>query len=155
MALNIARNPAVGVVAVVVIAVVWVWILKPADRAGGEGVYFFDLGSRQLYVGSHTMIPPMAAPSGASGVRARVFACGQCTDENRFIGFLERYTDEAHAALTDGSAPMKPQLIAEGQQVTTEAAETWVVRISPQGEALIQSVQSRCPDPTSLTVCEP
>ncbi len=152
MAKNYAKNPIVGIIAVVAIIVAWVWILKPGASSANGGVYFLDLNTHELYPETKQALSPSPAPSGGQGVRAHVFACGQCTADDRFIAFVERYTDEALAAKKDGSAVMNPQLLIEGQQVSDGQATQWVPRMSPAGEQLMQSATSRCDQPQ---VCLP
>jgi hypothetical protein len=152
MTKNYAKNPIIGVIAVVAIVVTWVVILKPGASSAGGDVYFLDMNTRELYAETKQTLSPSTAPSGAPGVRAHVFACGECTADSRFVAFVERYTDEALAAKKDGSAVMNPQLLTEGQQVSDDKAENWVPRMSPAGQQLMRSATHRCDKPI---VCTP
>ncbi len=74
-------------------------LLRPRPRARVVDVYFYDLGTDQLFAAPATELPPIDAPSGAgNGVRVYVYGCGDCSDANRFIAYLEKYTPHAKAA---------------------------------------------------------
>jgi len=55
-------------------------------------VFYYDLGTGQLFADSPGQVPPIDAPSGPGvGVRAYVFSCNDCSDEQqRFIAWYER-----------------------------------------------------------------
>lgn len=68
-----------------------------------EEVYYYDLGSKELFNVKLPAFPPVEAPSGhkqesgqPGGVRAHLFSCGECNKEEQFIGYLENMTKAAH-----------------------------------------------------------
>src|SRR6185369_10256197 len=65
----------------------------PVAQAASTEVWYFDLGSNQLF--SHMeQVPPIDAPSGPynggkGGVLAAVYSCGDCKDEaKRFVAWM-------------------------------------------------------------------
>jgi hypothetical protein len=55
---------------------------------------YVDLESGQLFTGAPDQAYPVMSPAGtASGVRAFVYTCHDCTDQDCFIGHLERMED--------------------------------------------------------------
>jgi hypothetical protein len=79
-----------------------------ANRPGGapknhrpkpsKMIYFMDLSTNELLPVSADMLPPIAARFGGECVRAFVWSCGDCSEQGRKIGWLEKYTDQAKQA---------------------------------------------------------
>ena len=101
-------------VAVLILALGWI-VQEVRFRWNRSAVipdaWFYDLNTGQLFRAKSNGLPPIAAPSGPlpngehAGVRAKVFACGDCSDpSNRFIGWLEKLTPEVKYAITDEHA---------------------------------------------------
>jgi hypothetical protein len=69
---------------------------SPQPRVSSD-VYYLDLGTGQLFADDAAAIAPIDAPSGTgAGVRAYVFSCNDCSDEQqRFTGWLERHIPSA------------------------------------------------------------
>src|SRR5262245_56366786 len=93
-----------GVVSAVLLCLAGVSVIlffraQRAPVARQQETWFYDLGDGKLYTVSGSPIPPAAAPSkktapdgSPGGVRAHVFACGNCADASaRFVGYLETY----------------------------------------------------------------
>lgn len=120
-------------------------------------VYYYDLGSGELFVDWSNEIPPVKAPSGPDannmpqGVRAYVFSCGDCSDESqRFVGWLETYTPEVKQMLL---TPRKRDSLQEqeyldfiksGHLVRLTDSDAWVPADSEAGFSVTASVEARC-----------
>lgn len=152
-----SNQPIVAVLAVVVIVGSIVWM-----SGGGSGnslpksVYFYDLGSGELFPADRAAQPPIDAPSGAGqGVKAVVYACGECNDAALSVAFLTTYTPEAVAAMkkmataTDGEVDIAlSEAIERGSLVAVPAAEgaevQWVNAMSEAGNAIMGRAGELC-----------
>lgn len=118
-------------------------------------VYYYDLGSKKLFIDKSDKYPPIAAPSGEKGVRAYVFSCGSCADEKqRFIGYLEMYTPKAKERLENPQPPaaqMDPDvpppdfdIYNQGRLVRGMDTEEWVTAESEAGFQIIDKISTKC-----------
>lgn len=148
------KNPVVAVIAVIVLIVAVVIIFRQLGvGAGGIGgpkdAYWYDLDTGKLFP-HKAVTPPVKAPSGGEGVRAYVYACTSCDDKSdRFIGFLERYSDEGKKILEEGptadSGPMYRVEAMEHSEVRREADAEWVSGANmEEAMALRQEHQTKC-----------
>ena len=128
------KNPVVAVIAAIVLIVALIFIFKQMGGGGGVGspqdAYWYDLDTGELF-GHKNVTPPVPAPSGGEGVRAHVYACNDCNDKtDRFISFLERYTEEGKKFLEkEQAAGTNPMFRAEALQyseVRREEDTEWV-----------------------------
>ena len=147
-----SKNPLVGVIAAIVLIVAVIFIFKGLGVGGGglgssKDAYWYDMDTGKLF-GHEAVTPPIEAPSGGEGVRAHVFACNNCDDESdRFIGFLERYTDEGKRILKEEQEkgnPMARALALEGVELRREKDEAWLPSMGEEGRALRQEPQTQC-----------
>ena len=95
------NNPAVTVIAVVVLIVAAVFIVRSftgSDVPQAGNANWYDTGTGKLFGGykmGEAEDPPIKLPSGGEGVMARVFTRGTCENQaDRYIGFLFKYTEE-------------------------------------------------------------
>lgn len=122
-------------------------------------VYYYDLGTGELFLAKSNEIPPIDAPSGPGpnntpqGVRAYVFSCGDCSDKSQqFVGWLEMFTPDAKRALSsppkpDPNNPQGPEyyeLWARGHLVSVPGSGKWVQANSEEGFKVMESIQSKC-----------
>lgn len=148
---SLNQNPGIttGVTAaMIVLALAWIaWSTFGSAWTGVDGP--------RLYYSSDdgkTFVPgPLARRYSATGIIAHVFTCDE--DKSRFVGYLERYTPEAIAAMKDrdrrlakrGGGPEMTTLdpaIAEGRLVKKPGVGAWVNASSPAGAAVMNVV---CP----------
>jgi|GEM_PF-6490838 len=86
----ISSNPAVvAVIAIAITASAIVFVFVRDGRANVRQTWFYDVGSSSLFAYTGAAIPPVTAPSGQAGVRAHVYACGECSESTRRILYLE------------------------------------------------------------------
>lgn len=130
--------------------------------------YFYDLSSNQanpmdrLFLAKATDVPPISAPSGTTmpdgtptGVRANLFACGDCAKGKLFIGYLDLLTKDAKDAQIQAQSasaattptPLDPQLVGRweaGHLIRTVEEDHWVPIKSPQGEEILNALEEHC-----------
>lgn len=155
------QNPAVGItVAVIGLAAATLFTLI----GGGEtievkkAIYFYDLDTKTLYGIATTdhPVPPVVAPSGGEGVRAKVYSCGNCDDESKyFVGLLEKYSDKAKKAIEEKSENAD-DLRSQGLLVSLPDGQKWESANDDEGSKIIVgSRRGKCPDGVKLIKCEP
>lgn len=161
------NNSAIVTIGAVVLLIGALFAIIMQMSGGSSGprvidVYFYDLNKNQLFTAKSDAIPPIDTDSGATpqgapaGVRAYVFACNDCGDENdRFIGWLEMYTPEAKALLTQPAAD-NPEQAAEREMRMYEVWETgqlirgvndtrWVPQNSQEAMTITSQIETKCP----------
>ncbi len=159
------REKLTGPVGYVLVAVMLIAAITIA-MTGGEnsqrrmtvGVWFLDIKTDKLYVVDENTPPPTKAPSGGNdGVKAYVYSCGACDDEaTHFVGYIEKYTDDAIAAINDASLSFEDRDLKRnaGRVVSKREDVQWVQRKSNEGQALITEAMSRCKG-SQIKGCEP
>lgn len=135
---SLQKNPVAALIVVVVLVGIAVLIVMRGNSApsGGNTVYFYDLGSGQLFHAAADAVPPIDSPSGANlGVGAAVFACGDCAAEgDRFIAYLQTLEpSEIEGEMRSLIAP-----VPDGGE------PQWVSSDSRAAGALIQQPAQRC-----------
>jgi hypothetical protein len=152
----VRENQAFGIGIVVVILAVAGWISFGRGRQQKTeviGSWFYNMDTGQ--VEAHVMfdVAPVTLPSGAVGVYARYFSCGECADEqHRFLGFLEKYEQPP----ADPNGPdMTGMPSGPGEQFVAKPDEPtkWYPSTAPQAQQLL-NVRARCPGSTPRR-CEP
>src|ERR1043166_9257105 len=110
--------------------------------------WYYDLNTRRLFSGGLGLLPPIDAPSGPladgrpAGVRAYVFGCKSCRESERFIAYLETYTEQARAqdwSMQQSSPPRPDASFQPGQGILVKRPDdaSWVERNSPEGQQII------------------
>lgn len=96
-------SPVVTAISAVLLVGLFVYVVVEIWRGGGADrqqptpmAYFYDQNTRELFAAPAATAVPAETPSGSfdgepAGVRAHVYACGQCSDEaKRFIAYLSK-----------------------------------------------------------------
>lgn len=175
---------AAGTVVVLAIALgVVFWMNRPP---GLPDYYYYDLQTGDLFsvASAETSARPVeeavSAPSGAEGVRAYVYSCGRCTESERYIGYIEGYSEEARearqqmqgayggveegpAAIEDVPAArrsMRPaqleQMIRQGRLIAkASTSPQWFPAESPQAREIMIAALNPCEDGTPPKQCHP
>lgn len=133
-----------------------------------DRVWFYDLGSEELVVGRAHWIPPVPAPSGAlvdgeqALVRAMLYACGNCEENEPTLIYLEKFTPEAREKLAsvDGDAlklDAADRIAIENGRLIRRPTDTlWVPAASAEGRPILNAHRSRCTLPSQQsTACAP
>lgn len=105
--LNQNQN-AVVVAAAVIIATAVIYIVwsSGSGRSGGFGgseAYYMDVVTRKVFTDVNSRIPPIESPDGNPAVRVKFYTCNgrDCSKSARFIGYYEKFTDEAKRILAE------------------------------------------------------
>lgn len=116
--------------------------------------YFYDLNTETLFVAPADTEIPVARDSGEfeggpAGVRAYVYACGQCSDEaNRFIGYLEKpIPPEDRLPLDDDRS--------EVSLVKRPEDTKWVESDSDEASAIMKALFEQCTAGERPNFCRP
>jgi len=164
------RSPALAVGAGIILIIALISIIR--QQIGEEPsnkVWYYDVGSGELFPSNPDQILPIDAPSGAgNGVLAYVVACGACTESNRTIVYLKSNTPEAAQALkkmpdpTDATAVMNPAgvIAAEsGRLIATLPGPgekpRWILESTPQADAIRVGDQKLCASGDQMLHCSP
>ncbi len=103
---------AMGVIAAIVLIIAVALITRSGASPPGSATsrWFYDLQTGELYTESTQGLPPLSRDGGSEGVLAHVYGCGDCSDGNIDIAYLEKYSDEAKeaAAVTDNPVAARP-----------------------------------------------
>jgi len=135
---------------------------KPFAGLGGRSipetllpVYFYDTNTGKFFSGIRSQIPPIQAPSDKgtdklSGVRAHIWSCDACDDENkRVILYLQKFSPEAKAKIEKARDEKKnpnfvyEYVLAEHPELEEghflrllEDGQMWVTRTSDEGRKI-------------------
>ena len=126
---------------VIVAGLAWIYVQTrpPPSTDAPHRAYFFDLTTGKLFTGMSDRLPPVEVRSGdhvdgmPAGVRAYVFSCGNCGDEqSRTIGYLETFTPKVRDLVMNRPPDQegKPPIdlsgdIAKGQWVAKAPGQSW------------------------------
>ncbi len=179
--LNTHPGLVAGTAIVLALLAVGVLVWSAADRGPtfAGGMYYYDMEADALFVAEPGQFPPIPAPSGErAGVRAHVFGCGpgDCPGARRlagkswqqiesetdaFVGYFQRYSDEAQRFITramdedDPPVDQMQQAEARGLLVRAPGDTEWVAQHSVRGGQIVDQAAQRCDDPRSLRRCDP
>ncbi len=159
-------------VAVIVMIGALLWMVKGpywgwSFSRSGPRAWYYDLNTSELFVASGKLTPPIHAPSGPlpsgreAGVRARVFAIGDCSDSSeRFISWLEMHTPKAKAEMahrrSNGGVDEQSSIsFMDGLLVRAVDGGQWFPASSAQAKALFLTPRQKCPPGVILRPCMP
>lgn len=160
---TLEENQKAVVIAAAVLLVLGVVLLarRGGDTGGVRGakqVWFYDLGNGELYARPPFTLPPETAPSGGQGVKAHVYTCGTCSPADRFVVYLETYSDADRKRLDDARArddadlPEIMPVIARPPEAGADPQ--WLSMNRPEGMALYREASTRC-DGAAAQACYP
>lgn len=133
-----------------------IWRLLGGGGSSEQGervpmAYFYDQNTRELFVLPANTTGPVDRPSGTfqgepAGVRAHVYACGQCSDESlRFIGYLSKPLPP------DQQPKNEPPL----ELVKRPKDEMWYRSDSPEAGRITGAPIRRCKGTARANYCRP
>jgi hypothetical protein len=132
---------------------------SPEEVADENLVYFYDQNTGELFSAPADELGPVERPSGKyrgipAGVRAIVYACGQCSDESkRYVGWLEIPVE----ALPEAERPPRPDGAGPPDVfvvIRRPEDEKWAWADGPEGEKIIEGT-NRCQPGTRKNYCTP
>jgi hypothetical protein len=131
-----AAAVAVVVLAAVGFVVMQVLAARPKIQTNLPDAYFTTDDGKTFFVGNSASVPPFAH-EGQKAVRAHVFECGG----ERFVGYVERWNDEAHKAMLENK--VTPQHQIYGRELKKPGETKWVN--SGDFDAVAKLEDVRCP----------
>lgn len=183
------NNSALVTILAVVVLVISLGVIIMQTRGRGPmgpiDLYFYDLKTGKLFIAKSDQIPPIDAPGGPletpqgpkpAGVRAHVFACGECpsldgmtadqvAQTGAYIAYLEMYTEQAKQMMTQaaqaaqggGQAAPPPMMMDPTEQTLVKRVEdtSWQQMYSQPGYMLADQAVKDCPDGTPAKACRP
>lgn len=120
-------------------------------------VWFYDRNTEQLFTMPAHTVGPVETDSGPyrgepAGVRAHVFACGDCATSERYIGYLEKPSPDEANQPTDGEPALEtdfPPLYSR------PGGNEWFRADSREAARIEQAAHSRCPNGVTANYCQP
>ena len=127
-------------------AVVLVGTMNAEDDATKdwvERIWYYDLNTNKLFAGEPGQIPPIDAPSGPhkqtqkpAGVKAHVLGCGDCSDKNIIISYLEAFPPKVRDEDTNS--------IIRSHVIRATDGEQWIDANSAEAKQIKKSVRQKC-----------
>ena len=159
--MTMGRNPVVTVIAVIVLVFAVLFIIRRCVTKSPlpfRLASWYDTGTGEFYYAQPGLVPPIPAPSGSEGVRAIIAARGSCYKEaDRFIAYLEKYTDDGKVQFKEVQEEHPPDFIAqmarismEERLVRTEEDDQWFLVSSVEGQDITSVVHQR-----GVRICPP
>lgn len=157
---TINSNPSAMTVGAVVLLVgaiaALLWWSGSGSAAGEEYDYYYDPVADETFVASGMKVPPIESPWGHMAVRVHYYSCGDCTKEDRFLGYYEKYSPRVKQYITTEHDTSKPPPFPTVSLVSNTAEEnSWVSSRSPRASAIMSA---QCPGDqpiTDIVRCEP
>jgi hypothetical protein len=146
----------IGVVASLVLLfslIVIVMSLRGPRIPTDAQVYFYDLNEGTFFVGSLMDVPPIPRRSGPlpngepAGVRAHLFACGDCGPPENLVGYLETTRVSRETG--------EPVRVRAAFEPGDRGDPEWILAESGLGEDIENRLRARCPEGVELNSCLP
>ena len=125
---------------------------SPNDFAQMGQAWYYIAETDQYFLDSVHKISPVIDGEGHQGVRVYYFSCGPCTEDSKFVGYYEKFSDEVKKMIQDEEG-LSEDLMMQSQ-VSTDAKK-WVVRSEPEGRKILQSARLKCTENKKLHGCDP
>jgi hypothetical protein len=160
------NNPALVTIGAIVLLIIClaIIVIQLSGRGGFEPVdlWYYDEGTGQLFIADTSEPAPIDAPSGAgAGVRAVVYACGECPELDEgmnadaveaagaFIAYLEKYEP-----MDAGAA--EEEYYEQRTLIRTLDSDQWISMETEEGMMMMeQDYSNRCPGEQYPTPCLP
>lgn len=140
----------VGAAAALLVAAVVIFFNNSnSTRRDVVNAYFLNLETDALIV-SDSLTSPVTLNSGAEAVRAHVFSCSQCDNEDqRTLAYVEKRIPID--ATSDGDPP------DIGLRLSDDRGKTWHAMDTQAGQAILArtDVRNACPPGKNFITCMP
>ena len=163
------QNSAVVTVAAVAILVIALAVVirqgSGNTRTPPDSAWYFVPETGATVVDKANLIPPIMV-EGKQAVKAHYYGCDDCEGENKFLGYYEKYSDQAKTELekinatqaaggeVDSDAEMRAYELAMTGRFYSKDGKAWVPAESPQGHAMQETLRDNC-GTRKLTYCSP
>lgn len=132
---------------------------KPGKEVGPgkPKAYYYDTKTKKVFTAAADQFPPITSPEGNEAVRVHFFSFGSCDKKDeRFIGYMEKYTDEAKKKLEAAKKAGDPKPGSQEEMALMEMYElglrysidgkTWH---SPESESFMKELDAKLSSPHS------
>ena len=132
---------------------------RPASPPRISQAYFYDLNTSTLFLAPADSDVPLTTDSGEyqghpAGVRAVVFSCGSCNDEQqRFVGWLEMPDPEFDQPILDSDNGGEDE--PSGMLIRRPTGDQWHSLDSAEAEVIMREAQATCNSGGTLRPCHP
>lgn len=125
-------------------------------KGGVPQAYFYDRNTGELFTMPVHVSGPIERDSGdyngePAGVRAHVFACGDCGSNENFIAWLERPSPR-EKELEEGKLLTETDLYP---LVSVPGNDNWYAANTREGLGITEAAQKRCPEGQKPNYCQP
>lgn len=151
------NSSVVAIVAALVVAaaIYFAFFGGGSQPVGASEAYFYDPVTKETFGGDLRAIAPIDH-NGNKAVRVWYFGCGDCGE--KFVGYYEKYTDEAKEAIEAANRPSERELSEDeigtlnaraeaayfsGRMVSADG-ENWVSAQSPEGQKIETAASEKC-----------
>ena len=130
--------------------------------------WYYDLREKRLFASAVEELPPVNSPWNHPSVRAHVYACGECTEQDRFIAYIEVFSYESKGTQEriesrEQSGKAVPEddriraIVKDGHGIRGVDGVEWVPFYSEMGSEIRKKARdrSRCPEGVKLVKCNP
>lgn len=128
-------------------------VYEPPEKETTPLVWFYDRNTKELFTMPVHEVGPVERDSGPfngepAGVRAHVFACGDCGSGTQFVGYLER--PSPREAETADTKILETDLTP---LISTPDSNAWIAADSAAGSRIMDSIHSRCTNGQKANYC--
>ena len=160
-----------AVVTIVIVAiattafVVWMPICNHGPGKPPEWAWYAVEGTQEFVVDKADLIPPIER-DGKRLVKAHFYGCDDCEEANRFLGYFEKYSDEAKAelerliragpaggAIDENTEIHIYDLGMKGRFYSIDG-KTWLLAESEEAQMILEKLRDNCGD-RRLAYCYP
>ena len=149
------NSAVVTVITLLVLVVVVFFIVKSQFGSGrldsGDvAVYYYDTVTKERFGGALDRVPPFVNDAGNECVRVAVFSCGECTEDEMFVGYYEKFTDDMKRNLEQQIKEKGPEILLlpphmlEMGQLRSLDGETWYPAMDPEVRSVMMNIREKC-----------
>jgi hypothetical protein len=149
----------VSVIAILLIVGAGIAVYWNVFRGGGAQVpteaWYYDTVTEEYFTADSNELPPFINGDGNPSVRVRRYTCGECTEEEMFVGWYERYPPEVRDRLAEAQEEGDYGAIIDLQQGLQYSAdaENWFPSQGPQARRMMMSERLQCEDGSRADSC--
>jgi|GEM_PF-2299619 len=171
---TIQKSPAMtAFVCLIVVSMAVVMAVRtsnPPASTPPDHAWFYDVSTGRLFTIDRSAVPPITV-DGSMAVRARVYGCDGCGEDDRHAVVIEKYPDVVAQKLreplpADASSPKTEAYVGRRERMQVESLLiaappqtpgdeiVWTPHVSPQAQTIRARLDDLCPD-AAPELCEP
>ena len=148
------QRPMIGysIAAAITLIAIFVFVVRGSFDPGGDpppqvSKWSYDLKSKELHI-----MPSETVPPDGDSVEAVMVGCGACGEQDRFISYLIKYTDEAREdkiaarkiGLTGNERYELLKNVPGGKRVRAENGTHWFAPTTEEGHEITSAARKKC-----------